>query len=64
MNHRFEMQRVLSMSSPRGVERIVRSLFVPPPAGTGGAVVLNLRPAPRKKADLPELDTELWGTSP
>jgi hypothetical protein len=41
MARRFELQRVFSMSSPSGVERIVSSLFVSQPPVRGGGIVLS-----------------------
>jgi hypothetical protein len=41
MPARFELQRALSLESPKGVERIVSSLFAPP-ARTHAALVLTL----------------------
>jgi hypothetical protein len=40
--NRFELQRVLTMSSPKGVDRIVASLFSAPNVPVGGAVVVSL----------------------
>ena len=43
MTQRFELRRVFSMSSPRGVDRIVTSMFASSPApharGRDGVVV-------------------------
>ena len=42
MNHRFELQRALTMSIPKGVDRIVTSLFLAPHVPVGGGVVVSL----------------------
>jgi hypothetical protein len=43
MTQRFELHRVFSMSPARGVERIVRGLFVPPEPDARGAVVVDFK---------------------
>jgi hypothetical protein len=42
MDHRLELQRVLRMPSPKGVDRIVATLFSAPNVPVGGAVVVSL----------------------
>jgi hypothetical protein len=42
MAQRFELHRVFSISPSRGVERIVRSLFVSQEPRVAGAVVVSL----------------------
>ena len=42
MAQRFELQRALSTSSPRGVDRVIASLFVSGSPSVAGAVVVTL----------------------
>ncbi len=57
MTFRFELQRALSLESPRGVERIVASLFVPPSTGAARVLTLPIEPVVRGAATRPTPST-------